>query len=703
MSGSASLDAGTPPGKGLVGLLARHNDVALAAVIVAVISLMVFPLPLFALDSLIAVNLGASVALLMLALYVPSALGLSTFPSLLLFTTLFRLALNIASTKQILLNANAGHIIDTFGNLVVGGNVIVGAVVFLIIAIVQFIVIAKGSERVAEVGARFTLDAMPGKQMSIDADMRAGIITADEGRHRRSELERESQLHGAMDGAMKFVKGDAIAALIIAFVNILAGIAIGSLMHDMTVGDAVARYTILTVGDGMVSQIPSLFVSIAAGVLITRVGSEDGKPGHLGGEIGAQVRSQPMALLITGGVLFGFVLVPGFPKLQFLVLAVVVGGVGWLLQRATKSRDTYERTPMPGMKRDGSVAAAPGLIEEAIAPMTVPLLVKIAPNLRVQLEPGVLDAELVALRRRLSLDLGLPFPGLRMSYDAALADSAFAIEAQEIPAASGSLMPGFKLADMAAGATLPAGISGIEVPPFGPHLKPLWVNEGDAATLAGLGLTTIGLERVLVQQLEDVVRSHADWFVGMPEVQGLISRAEGQYPELAAEILRALPLQRITEVLRRLVQEGVPIRNLREIFESLIVWGPKEKDVLMLTEYVRVDLGRYTAHRHSHGEASLSVIMFDPKLEASIRQSVQQTSAGSFLALPPEQSRRIVDQINALLARADAVRAPAVLASMDIRRYVKKLLEPSLPRLAVLSYQEVGSHRTLQSVGRVEV
>ncbi len=658
MSSTGSLSFGTSRLDGIVRMLSRRNDIVLAAVIVAVISLMIFPLPLFVLDSLIAVNLGASVALLMLALYVPSALGLSTFPSLLLFTTLFRLSLNIASTKLILLNANAGHIIETFGNLVVGGNVIVGGVVFLIIAIVQFIVIAKGSERVAEVGARFTLDAMPGKQMSIDADMRAGIISADEGRHRRCELERESQLHGAMDGAMKFVKGDAIAALIIAFVNILAGIAVGSLMHDMSVCDAVDRYTILTVGDGMVSQIPSLFVSIAAGVLITRVGSGDGVVGgHLGGEIGAQVMSQPMALLITGGVLLGFVLVPGFPKAQFLVLALLVGGIGWILLRAAKGHATYERTPMPGMRRDGAAAAIPKLIEESVSPVTVPLLIKIAPDLRAHLEPALLDIELLGLRRRLLLDLGLPFPGLRMSYEPELPTSSYVICAQEISVAQG---------------------------------------------VAARGSSSTRVEPLLVAHLETVVRAHADWFIGMPEVQGLIARVETMFPELAAEIQRALPLQRVTDVLRRLVQEGVSIRNLREIFESLIVWGPKEKDVLMLTEYVRVDLGRYITHRHAQGRDALSVIMLDPRLEASIRQSIQQTSAGSFLALPPEQSRRVIDQLKALLAREGAAGA-LLLASMDIRRYVKKLIDSSLPQLPVLSYQEVGAHRQLQSLGRVEL
>jgi type III secretion protein V len=422
------------------------------------------------------------------------------------------------------------------------------------------------------------------------------------------------------------------------------------------VGDAVDRYTILTVGDGMVSQIPSLFVSIAAGVLITRVGSADGLAGHLGGEIGTQVRSQPMALLITGGVLFGFVLVPGFPKPQFFILAMLVGGIGWVLLRAAKDHATLERTPVPGMRRDGAASAVPKLIDESVSPMTVPLQIKIAPGLRERLDPPSFDAELGGLRKRLSLDLGLPFPGLSMAYDAQLVPSAFVIFVQEVRVFEGLLD------DEPAGARL---------------------------------------ESVLAEHLESAIRAHADWFIGMPEVQGLIAGVETTYPELAAEILRALPLQRVTDVLRRLVGEGVSIRNLREIFESLIVWGPKEKDVVMLTEYVRVDLGRYITQRHARGGEPLSVIMLDPRLEAAIRQSIQQTSAGSFLAFPPEQTRRVVDQLNTLLA-AHAAAGALLLASMDIRRYVKKLLEGALPALPVLSFQEVGTHRPLQSIGRVQ-
>ncbi|MBU6494753.1 MAG: FHIPEP family type III secretion protein, partial [Burkholderiales bacterium] len=307
--------------------LSRNYDLVLALFVAAVVALFVLPLPTAMMDALISINLAASILLLTVSTYLPSAVSFSSFPALLLFTTLFRLSLNIASCKLILLHANAGHIIDTFGRLIVGGNVVVGGVVFLVIAVVQFIVIAKGSERVAEVGARFSLDAMPGKQMSIDADLRAGVISSDEARHRREMLEQESQLHGAMDGAMKFVKGDAIAGIIIAFINIVAGIAVGTLMHDMSVGGAIHRYSVLTVGDGMASQIPSLLVSIAAGIVTTRVATRDARERHLGEQIGAQVAAHPRAMVIAALVLLSFLLVPGFPKWAFGALALILGGL----------------------------------------------------------------------------------------------------------------------------------------------------------------------------------------------------------------------------------------------------------------------------------------------------------------------------------------------------------------------------------------
>jgi type III secretion protein V len=634
--------------------LTARSDIALALLVTATVALIVLPIPTFLLDSLIALSIASSVGLLMLAMYVHSPSALSTFPALLLFTTLFRLALSIGSTKQILLHAHAGDIIESFGRLVVGGNVVVGLVVFLVIAVVQFLVIAKGSERIAEVGARFTLDAMPGKQMSIDADLRAGLIDKDEARRRRQALGQESQMHGAMDGAMKFVKNDAIATLLIALINIVAGISIGVGMKDMSFADAIGRYTILTVGDGMVAQIPSLFVSIAAGVLITRVAGRDGG-NNLGVQISEQLTAQPAALLATGTLLIAFALVPGFPKLQFIGLALLVGGAGWMLLREGKRSATIDTARIASSQREGNVQQH-ALVDPGDSLIAHPLLLRLPQSLRERIDPAHMDAALADRRRALQRELGVPFPGLHLRFDADLADGHYAIDVQEV-AADGAALPPEADADL-----------------------PLW----------------------LANRVTTVIRRRADAFVGMQEVQSLIGRVESQLPDLVSELHRTVPLQRMADVLRRLVQEGVSLRYLREIFESLITWGAKEKDVVMLTEYVRVDLGRLLSHRHLDAQGRLQAWVLDTDTEQTFRQCVQQGVGGSFLALPPETARQVMASAQAAIKPQDG-EAAVLLASMDVRRYVKKFFGNQFPDLVVLSFQELPAEAEIVTRDRIGV
>lgn len=636
--------------------LSERGDVLLGALVLSVIALMVLPVPLFVLDTMIAANIAASVGLLMLSFYAPSALALSTFPSLLLFTTLFRLSLNIASTKQILLNADAGHIIDTFGRLVVGGNVVVGLVVFLIIAVVQFIVIAKGAERVAEVGARFTLDAMPGKQISIDADLRANLIDKTEARRRRAELEQESKLHGALDGAMKFVKGDAVAALVIAFVNIVAGIAIGMAMAGMPMSEAVSTYTILAVGDGMVSQIPSLFVSIAAGIVITRVGGEEGE-GGLGGQVVRQVLNYPSALLMCAAVLASFMLVPGFPRLQFFLLALMAGGVGFAVRWTRLRPASVEQSAVPAMAREG-MERAPELIEDDLPALAAPLMVRLSAGLRFRLDPGAFNEALEGERLRLRRELGVPFPGLRMRYDGSLQQGCFAIDVQEAEAAQGTL----------------------RVDPDHP----------DAARSAS---------QALARAVGDAMCAHADAFIGSQEVQALLERASADMPHLVAEVQQAVPVARIAEVLRRLVQEGVSIRHLREICESLVAWGPREKDIVMLTECVRVDMGRIVTRPYLDQRHRLRAVMLDVDAEAVLRDGVQQGAAGGFIALPQETIEKLHQGAGAALSLFGPGEPRVVLASMDVRRYLKKILDTRHQPVTVLSLQELPTQAEVESVG----
>lgn len=675
--------------------LSQRGDVALLVLIVAILCLLVLPVPPAVLDSLIALNLAVSIGLLMLSIYVNTPLGLSTFPTLLLFTTLLRLSLNIASTKQILLTGNAGHIIDTFGHLVVGGSVIVGIVVFVIIAIVQFIVVAKGSERIAEVGARFTLDGMPGKQMSIDADLRVGAISKEEAKRRRARLEEESQFFGAMDGAMKFVKGDAIAAMIIALVNILAGIAVGMLVRDMGFAAASQRYTVLTVGDGMVSQIPSLFVSIAAGLLVTRVVNGESRASNLGVQIARQVLDQPAALLVTAAVLVGFLLIPGFPKLQFGALALFLGLIGWVLIRVPMRRRSFENVPMPSLRRDGTVDA-PVFIQQTADNALVPLSLRVGPNFSRHVDAAAFDAALALVRTRIKREFGIPYPGLEVRYDDALLEDAYEVDVHELPKARGRLPSAWFAEGLA------AGDEGTWVEANAPFGSGVWMPvRGDDQDGA---VSWHRVEQVLARHIEWVLLKQPEVLLGFQETHQLLEELAKSAPELAIELQKNVPLPRITDVLRRLVQERVSIRPFREICESLIVWAPREKDAVTLTENVRVDLGRYIAHRHASAGGGIAALVVAPLTEQWIRQAIQQSPAGGYVSLAPEDIAALLDAIESLLSSmAQPQESLVLVTSMDIRRYIRRMLESRFPALSVLSYQELGSHAALRSMGIVTI
>ncbi|MCP1171046.1 FHIPEP family type III secretion protein [Ralstonia chuxiongensis] len=657
---AAALDV---PLSGLRWARLLNYDIAIAVFVVAVVALFVLPLPTVVLDGLISLNLAASIVLLCVSIYLPSALAFSSFPAVLLFTTLFRLSLNIASCKLILLQANAGHVIDTFGKLVVGNNFVVGGVVFLVIAVVQFIVIAKGSERVAEVGARFSLDAMPGKQMSIDADLRAGIITSDEAKRRREALEQESQLHGAMDGAMKFVKGDAIAGIIIAVINILAGIAVGALMHGMSIGDALHRYAILTVGDGMASQIPSLLVSIAAGIVTTRVATRDREARHLGQQIGAQITAHPRGMLMASGVLLAFLLVPGFPKWSFLLLAIGTASAAFLRMRQRRQAPPLDLLVLgPDARRLAEPEA--GSPAEGIA---APIAVRLSDDLRGEIELVALQTRLAEAKSRVQRRLGAVFPRVQLNWDAALPAHSYALLVQDVLAAEG---------------TLP---------------------ERDAISDAA-----VPSEDRLAAEVETLIERNAASLIGIQETQNLIQIMRREHGELVAELTRLVPPQRITEVLRRLVQEGVSIRNLRAIFESLITWSPKEpEDVIGLVELVRVDLHRQITEQFCGTSRVLDVVLFEQSLQERIEQAVVHTKQGSVLSLTREAKQAITDQVVKILGGTRPLekdrhgRPLAVMVSLNCRRYVKTMLQPVFGDLPVLSYQEIDEAIELNTVGWV--
>ncbi len=683
--------------------ISRHTDLVLAGLVVFIIALLILPMPTELVDGLLAINLSIGVTLLMLSLYISSALSLSVFPTLLLFTTLYRLALNITTTRLILLNADAGQIITTFGNFVVAGNFVVGAVVFLILTIVQFLVIAKGAERVAEVGARFTLDAMPGKQMSIDADMRAGVIDMDEARTRREKVTRESQLYGAMDGAMKFVKGDAIAGLIVISVNIIGGILIGTLQKGIPAGEAVKLYGILTIGDGLVSQIPALLISITAGIVVTRVSSEDSP--NLGSEIGQQVMAQPKALMLGGGILLLMSLIPGFPKPQFVALAALLGGLGFILYRASKAPEVEEEHPLsamaPATKKDQAPKKAEAGDEFSL---TVPLLVDVTPALKQVIDPQDLNNELISVRRALYNDLGVPFPGIHLRYNESLSENSYMILLNEIPMSEGKILPGKLFVRESA-----HNLNVLEVPyetgdSFLPGLQTIWVDASYAQSLKDAGVPAMGASLILTYHLSFILKRNAEEFLGLQEAKFLLEKMEIEFPELVKEVQRALPNQKFSEVLRRLAQEEISIRNLRSILESLVEWGQKEKDPILLTEYCRIGLKRYISYRYSGGHNMLSVYLLDPAVEDTIRDAIRHTSTGSYLALAPDISKRFLDTLKKEIGDFTKMsQKPVLLTSMDLRRYVRKLIEMDFYELPVLSYQELTPEISVQPLGRIKL
>ncbi|MCR4666083.1 MAG: type III secretion system export apparatus subunit SctV [Desulfovibrio sp.] len=691
----------------LVSRTTQHSDLALVGLLVAVIALMIMPLPTFLVDTLIGLNLSLSFAILMMTMYVKTPLEFSSFPTMLLFTTLFRVGLNITTTRLILLNADAGEIIQTFGEFALGGNFVVGAVVFLILTIVQFLVISKGAERVAEVGARFTLDAMPGKQMSIDADMRAGVIDMAEAQKRREVISQESKMFGAMDGAMKFVKGDSIAGMVVAVVNIVGGTVIGVTQRGIPASEALNIYGILTIGDGLVSQIPSLIIAISAGILITRSGDTQV---DVGAQIGGQFFNQPKALFIAGALIFLFALIPGFPKPQLFTLAFAIGGFAYVLDRIKNApasrrdaRSDFQQSVRASTESQAGPRRNPSEPQDDFSP-TVPIILDISEELSTALDFDKLNDELAALRRALYFDLGVPFPGINLRVARRLTGLTYELQINEIPLTSGKLEPHMSLARESEETLSMLGVQVKKGEDFLPDVESLWVSDADAERLAKGSVSCMSHSRIIAYHLSLLLSRHAGDFVGMQETKYLLDRMEERAPDLVHEATRLQPVQRIAEIFQRMVQEQVSIRDLRGILEALIEWSAKEKDIIMLTEYVRGALKRQICYMHSRGQNMLPAILLDPPVEETIRKSVRQTSAGAFLSLDPDTSKRFLDAVtDAAGDYRKHSQKPVLLASMDIRRYVRRLIEAKHYDLMVLSYQELTPEISVQPLSRIRL
>lgn len=687
----------------------RSSDLILAAWVIGVIVMIVLPVPPPVIDLVITFNLAAAVGLLMVAIYIPSAIHLTVFPSLLLITTLFRLGVNISSTRQILLNAYAGHVIQAFGNFVVGGNYVVGFVIFLIITIVQFIVVTKGAERVAEVAARFRLDAMPGKQMAIDADLRSGIIDASQAREKRALIQRESELYGAMDGAMKFVKGDVIAGMIIAFVNVVGGLIIGMGMHGMALGQAARIYTLLSIGDGLVSQIPSLLISLTAGIVTTRV-SSDKKDANLGKEISSQILREPRAILISSAAIFGIGFFKGFPLWSFSAIAflLLIAGIALL----KKKKREAAQAAMPGVGRpqretdvEGHAVIAGGGDEFAL---TLPVILELGKNISDIAKKGkainLVEETIPKMRQALYQDLGVRFPGVHVRTDSpTLPPDDYALYLHEVPIIRGKILQGYLLTNETEETLHRYNL------PFTSYrnaagLPSLWVEEKYQNILEKAGIKFWRPIDIVILHLAHFFKYYAADFVGIQEMRQMIEFMERSFPDLVKEVTRLIPLQRLTEIFKRLVQEQVSIKDLRTIMEALSEWAQTEKDTILLTEYVRASLKRYISYKYSLGQSVLAVYLLDQEIEDMVRGAIKQTTAGSYLALDPDSINLILKAVRTTITPTPpGGQPPVMLTSIDVRRFVRKLIETEFPDIAVISYQEVIPEIRIQPLGRVQL
>jgi type III secretion protein V len=702
--------AGLSPG-GAAAWVLRHSDATLALAVAGIVAMMILPLPTWLLDILLTLNISVAVLLLLVVLYVPEPLAIATFPTILLLTTLYRLALNVSSTRLILLQADAGRVIDAFGNFVVSGNFVVGAVIFLILTLVQFIVVAKGSERVAEVAARFTLDAMPGKQMSIDADLRAGIIDSKEARRRRANLEREAQFYGAMDGGMRFVKGDAVAAICITVINISAGLIIGVLQMGMELEDAARTFTLLTIGDGLVSQIPALIISTSAGFVITRVASEDTAT-HLGLDVGRQIMKYPRALKIVALLLLLIGIIPGMPLGPFALLGIATGFIAWSADRMAKKRAAAGR---PADRGPEAGAAGEPEREGERPPLLRAVMVELSPRIDEQSGNGTRLAELIqrkipGLRSALFDELGLRLPPVYIrTSDAMPAGENLAVYINEVPASRARARPGMLYVSLSPSQLADAGLKAVAgTDPAGME-GGSWLEESQRERLSlyvdGGGIMDV--PRYAVACVEWAVKKHSAELLGTQQVQEMLDLLEGTHPALVRNAVpKPVELSLLTDVCRRLVSEGVSLRYMEQILETLQTWAPHERDGVALTELVRSSLKRAITARHAAPGGKLDAFLLSSTVEEGLRSSIHRTRAGGFLALAPDLSRSILDAVRREVEPCLAARGSGdavVVTQADIRRYFRKLVENEFPRLAVLSFSEVDDGTTLIPIGEISV
>ncbi|MGA9286087.1 MAG: flagellar biosynthesis protein FlhA [Solirubrobacteraceae bacterium] len=693
-----------------------HSDLLAAVSVVCVVTMLVVPLPSELLDLLITLNISAALTIVVATMYLGKALDFASFPSLLLLTTMFRLAINVSVTRLILTTGEAGSVVKSFGEFVVGGNVVVGLVIFLILVVIQFVVVTSGAGRVAEVGARFTLDAMPGKQMAIDADLNAGLISDDQARTRRSEIAREADFYGAMDGASKFVKGDAMAALIITAINLIGGIVVGMLQHNLGFSEATHQYSLLTVGDGLAAQIPALLISVATGIIVTRAASDR----DLGSDIAGQILSQRRAPMVAAGAIGLFALIPGLPKLPFLLVAAIFGAIAWTVRHGMP--DKIEADAAAATAKAAELAASPprgepiaevgiDALELAIGFGLVPLVGSPTPTgpgsgAGVGAGQGTGSGRSSSLLRRVSMirqqiagELGLVIPPVRIHDELGMESHEYVLKVRGSEVARGRIMPGHLLA-MDPGDAIPK-LQGIPTrePAFG--LDAMWVHESGRAEAEALGYTVVDAESVIVTHLTETIRSHAAELLTRQDVRALLDKLKETNAAVVEEVVpEALSLGEIQRVLQLLLSEGVPIRDLGTIVEAIGDKARITRDTNLLSEYARQALGRAITAPHLDEELRLRAITLDPAIEQEVATSITQTADGEYLAMDPPRAQAIVSALRSQVEHATGRGArPVLLCSARIRRHLRRLIAQAQPHLPVCSYNEIAPGINVETIG----
>ena len=676
----------------------KISDIAVAILLLAILCVIIFPMPEAMMDFLIIINMAVCIIILLFSLYVKDPVDFSVFPTILLFITLFRLALNLASLRLILGNqGNAGQVIRAFGSVVIRGNIAVGVISFLVILIVQFMVITKGAERVAEVCARFTLDAMPGKQMAIDADLNSGLIDEDTARMRREKIQHEADFHGAMDGASKFIKGDAIAGLLVTFINAIGGIIIGVLTMDQPIGEIAQIFTLATIGDGLITQIPALLVSTASGIIVTRSGRET----TFGSEISSQILAQPHALIMGGVLVIIISLVPGLPTLPMWLVAGALMIIGYVVNsRRTKKAavdvDVVEEEVAEEKRKPESVTAL-----LTVDPIELEFGYGIVPMVDVSQGGDLLD-RVVMIRRQCALDMGVIVPAIRLRDNIQLGTNTYSIKIKGVEIARGEVMADHLLA-LSSGEVEEEiyGIPTVE-PTFG--LPALWIPKSDREEAEILGYSTVDPPSVIATHLTEIIKRYGHELLNRQHVQTLIENLKKTQPALVDEVVpKMFTLGEIQKILSNLLSENIPIRDMATIMETLSDYGNLTRDTDLLTEYVRQSLRRSISKRFIPEDVAYAITL-DPSLEQLIIDSTKQSEHGAYLAIEPMQIHSIFDKLRSIIENMkNKGKTPVILTSPLVRRQFRKISEQISPELAVLSYNEIDSNVEVYSEGVVRL